>query len=200
VTFRCRYDGFLLRKAAQLGKALAKAFVSPTGIPHGRCVCRVWRVVAHVTCHTSHRSLNLRGGVVAGESNFTATATAGTLLLEFSTLSRLTRTPTCPLPPPSPPPPPPPPIFYDVLLQQLHVAGTHRPGCAAAAPQQARPARRPHRHNQRRVEPQDIVVGQRQRQLVRAPRPPPLHFCNILHPLPRCIFVAFYTLSPAAFL
>jgi mannosidase alpha-like ER degradation enhancer 2 len=48
--------------------------VSPTGIPHG--------------------SLNLRGGVVAGESNYTATATAGTLLLEFSTLSRLTHTPT----------------------------------------------------------------------------------------------------------
>ena len=70
----CRYDGFLLRKAAQLGKALAKAFVSPTGIPHG--------------------SLNLRGGVVAGESNYTATATAGTLLLEFSTLSRLTHTST----------------------------------------------------------------------------------------------------------
>jgi ER degradation enhancer, mannosidase alpha-like 2 len=63
-----------LRKAAQLGKALSKAFVSPTGIPHG--------------------SLNLRGGVVPGESNLTATATAGTLLLEFSTLSRLTQTPT----------------------------------------------------------------------------------------------------------
>ena len=114
MTFRCRYDGFLLRKAAQLGKALAKAFVSPTGIPHGRCVsrveccciCHVSHVtLIHVTCHTSHRSLNLRGGVVAGESNFTATATAGTLLLEFSTLSRLTRTPTCPSPPlPSPPP------------------------------------------------------------------------------------------------
>ncbi len=71
---RFRYDGFLLRKAAQLGKALAKAFVSPTGIPHG--------------------SLNLRGGVVAGESNYTATATAGTLLLEFCTLSRLTHTHT----------------------------------------------------------------------------------------------------------
>ena len=74
VTFACRYDGFLLRKAAQLGKALARAFVSPTGIPHG--------------------SLNLRAGVVAGESNLTATATAGTLLLEFCTLSRLTQTPT----------------------------------------------------------------------------------------------------------
>lgn len=31
---------------------------------------------------------------MAGESNLTATATAGTLLLEFSTLSRLTQTPT----------------------------------------------------------------------------------------------------------
>jgi mannosidase alpha-like ER degradation enhancer 2 len=73
-SFGSSYDGFLLRKAAQLGKALAKAFISPTGIPHG--------------------SLNLRGGVVAGESNLTATATAGTLLLEFATLSRLTSTPT----------------------------------------------------------------------------------------------------------
>lgn len=63
-----------MRKAAQLGRALIRAFASPTGIPHG--------------------SLNLRGGVVPGESNLTATATAGTLLLEFSTLSRLTKTPT----------------------------------------------------------------------------------------------------------
>ena len=28
---------------------------------------------------------------------------------------------------------------------------------------------------------------------VRAPRPPPLHLCNIRHPFPRCIFVTFYT-------
>jgi mannosidase alpha-like ER degradation enhancer 2 len=67
------YAGGLLRLAYDLGERLLPAFETPTGIPYG--------------------SVNLRHGVDEGESNVTASATAGTLMLEFWTLSELTDDP-----------------------------------------------------------------------------------------------------------
>jgi len=67
------YDGGLLRMAHDLGQRFLPAFETPTGVPFG--------------------SVNLRHGVAADESNVTASATAGTLALEFWTLSRLTGDP-----------------------------------------------------------------------------------------------------------
>eukprot|EP00959_Pyramimonas_sp_CCMP1952_P158378 3312133-Pyramimonas_sp.AAC.2 len=64
------YDGELLDRALDLGHRLLRAFDTPTGIPYG--------------------SINLRDGVLPGESNITATAAAATLAIEFGTLSRLT--------------------------------------------------------------------------------------------------------------
>ncbi|CAL8470523.1 g10065 [Coccomyxa elongata] len=68
------YDGGLLRLATDLGDRLLPAFDTPTGIPLS------W--------------VNLRKGVSAGETRITCTACAGTLLLEFGLLSRLTGNPT----------------------------------------------------------------------------------------------------------
>ena len=56
--------------AETLGERLLPAFETPTGIPYG--------------------SVNLRFGVDERESNVTAAATAGTLIVEFWTLSQLT--------------------------------------------------------------------------------------------------------------
>ena len=65
------YDGVLLAKAADLGERLLKAFDTPTGIPLNR--------------------INLRNGVVRRSAHVeTCAACAGTLLLEFGVLSRLT--------------------------------------------------------------------------------------------------------------
>ncbi|KDQ64850.1 glycoside hydrolase family 47 protein [Jaapia argillacea MUCL 33604] len=64
------YRGELLSMAHDLGKRLLPAFSTPTGIPLAR--------------------LNLRHGVQRGESVETCTAGAGSLILEFATLSRLT--------------------------------------------------------------------------------------------------------------
>jgi hypothetical protein len=64
------YDGELLDRALDLGQRLLPAFETPTGIPFG--------------------SINLRHGVLPGESNVTATAAGATLAIEFGTLSRLT--------------------------------------------------------------------------------------------------------------
>ena len=64
------YDHGLLRLALDLGERLLPAFETPTGIPYG--------------------SVNLRFGVDERESNVTAAATAGTLVVEFWTLSQLT--------------------------------------------------------------------------------------------------------------
>jgi mannosidase alpha-like ER degradation enhancer 2 len=63
------YDGCLLEMALDLGKRLLPAFDTPTGLPYG--------------------SVNLRSGVQSGETTISSTACAGTLLLEFATLSRL---------------------------------------------------------------------------------------------------------------
>ncbi|CAI5978118.1 unnamed protein product, partial [Closterium sp. NIES-65] len=67
------YDNELLRLAEDLGRRLLPAFDTPTGIPFG--------------------SVNLRHGVLRGESKVTATAGGGTLALEFGVLSRLTGDP-----------------------------------------------------------------------------------------------------------
>ncbi|KAG6378813.1 glycoside hydrolase family 47 protein [Boletus reticuloceps] len=64
------YRGQLLNMAYDLGKRLLPAFATPTGLPYAR--------------------INLRHGVPRGESLDTCTAGAGSLILEFATLSRLT--------------------------------------------------------------------------------------------------------------
>ncbi|KAL3160285.1 hypothetical protein ABBQ38_009677 [Trebouxia sp. C0009 RCD-2024] len=67
------YDGALLRLATDLGNRLLPAFDTKSGIPLS------W--------------VHLRKGVMPKESRFTCTACAGTMLLEFGTLSRLTGNP-----------------------------------------------------------------------------------------------------------
>ncbi|KDQ07463.1 glycoside hydrolase family 47 protein [Botryobasidium botryosum FD-172 SS1] len=64
------YKGELLQRAKELGERLLPAFETPTGLPYAR--------------------INLRHGVARGETSETCTAGAGTLILEFATLSRLT--------------------------------------------------------------------------------------------------------------
>ncbi|CCM05644.1 uncharacterized protein FIBRA_07874 [Fibroporia radiculosa] len=64
------YRGELLAMAHDLGHRLLPAFATPTGIPYAR--------------------LNLRHGLIKGESFDTCAAGAGSLILEFGTLSRLT--------------------------------------------------------------------------------------------------------------
>ncbi|KAG6855117.1 hypothetical protein C0991_006046 [Blastosporella zonata] len=64
------YRGELLDMAHDLGKRLLPAFNTPTGLPYAR--------------------INLRHGVTKGETLETCTAGAGSLILEFATLSRLT--------------------------------------------------------------------------------------------------------------
>ncbi|KAG7097050.1 hypothetical protein E1B28_004441, partial [Marasmius oreades] len=64
------YKGELLDMAHDLGTRLLPAFSTPTGIPYAR--------------------VNLRRGVIKGETTETCTAGAGSLILEFATLSRLT--------------------------------------------------------------------------------------------------------------
>nr|XP_019014344.1 uncharacterized protein I206_00426 [Kwoniella pini CBS 10737]OCF53125.1 hypothetical protein I206_00426 [Kwoniella pini CBS 10737] len=65
-----QYKGRILELAYDLGKRLLPAFEPITGIPYAR--------------------VNLRKGVLKGESIETCTAGAGSLLLEFALLSRLT--------------------------------------------------------------------------------------------------------------
>ena len=65
-----QYKDRLLELALDLGKRLLPAFNTPTGLPYAR--------------------VNLRYGVEKGESIETCTAGAGSLVLEFAVLSRLT--------------------------------------------------------------------------------------------------------------
>ncbi|EKM59635.1 glycoside hydrolase family 47 protein [Phanerochaete carnosa HHB-10118-sp] len=64
------YRGELLSLAHDLGERLLPAFKTPTGLPYAR--------------------INLRHGIRPGESIDSCTAGAGSLILEFGTLSRLT--------------------------------------------------------------------------------------------------------------
>ncbi|KAJ7228743.1 alpha mannosidase-like protein [Mycena pura] len=64
------YRGELLEMAHDLGKRLLPAFSTPSGLPYAR--------------------INLRHGVLKGEGVETCSAGAGSLILEFATLSRLT--------------------------------------------------------------------------------------------------------------
>lgn len=64
------YDGGLLRAAVALADRLVPAFDTPTGLPTS------W--------------INLSKGHVRGDIRVTCTACAGTMLLEFATLSRMT--------------------------------------------------------------------------------------------------------------
>lgn len=68
-----RYNGELLELAVDLADRLLPAFLAPTGIPYPR--------------------INLRSGLIPGETTETCAAGAGSLLLEFGTLSRLTGNP-----------------------------------------------------------------------------------------------------------
>jgi ER degradation enhancer, mannosidase alpha-like 1 len=68
-----RYNGELLSLAIDLADRLLPAFSSPTDIPYPR--------------------INLRTGLVPGDTSETCSAGAGSLLLEFGTLSRLTCNP-----------------------------------------------------------------------------------------------------------
>lgn len=63
------YDGGLLALAIDLGERLYPAFATATGIPYG--------------------TVNLKKGVPPGETTISSTAGAGSLLLEFEVLSRL---------------------------------------------------------------------------------------------------------------
>ncbi|CAI5745687.1 unnamed protein product [Peronospora destructor] len=67
------YDDALLRLAVDLGKRLMPAFDTATGIPYG--------------------TVNLKRGVLAGETPIASTAGAGSLSLEFTMLSVLTGDP-----------------------------------------------------------------------------------------------------------
>lgn len=67
------YDGALLTLATDLADRLLPAFDTPTGIPYG--------------------SIHLISGVDPTETTIASTAAAGSLLLEFGTLTRLTRHP-----------------------------------------------------------------------------------------------------------
>uniref|UniRef100_A0A7S4PR72 alpha-1,2-Mannosidase n=1 Tax=Guillardia theta TaxID=55529 RepID=A0A7S4PR72_GUITH len=64
------YNGELLTLALSLGNRLVNAYMTPTGLPYG--------------------SINLKRGIQYGETTVTATATGGTVLLEFLLLSKLT--------------------------------------------------------------------------------------------------------------
>ncbi|TFK75988.1 alpha mannosidase-like protein [Pluteus cervinus] len=64
------YRGELLDLAYDLGQRLLPAFSTPTGLPYAR--------------------INLRHGLLKGETLETCTAGAGSLILEFGTLSRFT--------------------------------------------------------------------------------------------------------------
>lgn len=64
------YRGQLLTLAKDLGERLLPAFNTPTGLPFAR--------------------INLRHGVMANETTETCVAGAGSLIIEFATLSRLT--------------------------------------------------------------------------------------------------------------
>jgi hypothetical protein len=64
------YDNCLLSLALDLGLRLLPAFETATGIPYG--------------------TVNAHGGVPSGETEVASTAGAGSLLLEFETLTRLT--------------------------------------------------------------------------------------------------------------
>lgn len=67
------YDDFLLYLATDLGDRLLPAFKTQTGIPYG--------------------TVNLRHGVPKGETPIASTAGAGSLVIEFEALSRLTGDP-----------------------------------------------------------------------------------------------------------
>ena len=68
------YAGGLLAAALDLGRRLMPAFATPTGLP------AAW--------------VNLRSGVIPGDTRDTCTAGAGTLLLEFAALSAFSGDPT----------------------------------------------------------------------------------------------------------
>ena len=91
------YDakGGLLTLALDLGRRLLPALQTDSGIPFG--------------------SINLRRGVASTETPVTCTAAAGTLLLEFGLLSRLSGDPA-----------------FEAAAHAAHVKGSSSPGISAS--------------------------------------------------------------------
>lgn len=83
------YNGELLAMAHDLGRRMLPAFSTPTGIPLSRVSTSYFLKFWASVLMLDHQ-LNLRHGVPFGESVDTCTAGAGSLILEFGTLSRLT--------------------------------------------------------------------------------------------------------------
>ncbi|KAJ7276287.1 alpha mannosidase-like protein [Mycena haematopus] len=82
------YRGELLEMAHDLGKRLLPAFSTPTGLPYARV--NSMSINSANEANMSLVKINLRHGVLKGEGIETCSAGAGSLLLEFGTLSRLT--------------------------------------------------------------------------------------------------------------
>eukprot|EP00775_Hariotina_reticulata_P009915 gene9915-10071_t len=86
------YDGLLLRLAADLGNRLMAAFHTPSGLPGGYVHLQKQRddsLQAAEGLSLSLRHVMSGWGLLSSE-NISCTACAGTLLLEFGLLSRLT--------------------------------------------------------------------------------------------------------------
>lgn len=93
------YTDQLLAMAADIGKRLLPAFNTTTGMPHPRVPTPSLWSRGGEDC--PHSQINLKHGVIGNLRNQkdTCTACAGTMILEFAALSRLTG----PFPPPASP-------------------------------------------------------------------------------------------------
>ncbi|KAJ4982894.1 glycosyl hydrolase family 47, partial [Stagonosporopsis vannaccii] len=90
------YDGQLLRLAADLATRLLPAFDTPTGLPYPRVNLRhgvPFYANSPLNMDPEHGQCNKDPSDTAAEITETCTAGAGSLVLEFSTLSRLTGDP-----------------------------------------------------------------------------------------------------------
>lgn len=92
------YRGELLGLALDLGRRLLPAFDTPTNLPYARV--SPWRQgfrlrqPRRLTYSAPIIQVNLRRGVPPNETSSSCTAGAGSLILEFTALSRLTSDPT----------------------------------------------------------------------------------------------------------
>ncbi len=97
------YDGKMLDLAIDIADRLMPAFQTKTGIPYGTVKRFLFHSLLHLTLKWSQHNykpilpfllfamqVNLRYGVPPQETEITSTAGAGTFILEFGLLSRLT--------------------------------------------------------------------------------------------------------------
>lgn len=82
------YQGEFLEYAKELGDKLFQAFNTLTGIPYSRVFFTY--SIEYIYIQIKTQKVNLKNGITKGESLENCVAGAGTLLLEFGTLSRLT--------------------------------------------------------------------------------------------------------------